>query len=329
MRCEMCNKELQDYKGLASHVVKTHKITSQDYYDKHLKHKNEDICYTCGKPTPFISLSKGYQAHCCQKCANNNPEILKQKQKTNIEHFGVKCYLQTDSSRNLCNKKLQTEEVKNKRKNTCQRIYGGNAPASSNQVQEKMKETTFKRFGVYNAFQSEEIQEKQKATLKSKYGVTNAYQIKQVREKSHSQQALNKHYDTMKKNGTFKTSKEEDEVYKDLCNFFNVERNHKTEAYPYRCDFYILEKDLYVECNFHWTHGEHWFDKNSANDVQLLEQWKNKNTRYFNNAINTWTIRDVEKRCCAKNNNLNYVVLWDMNEYIEWKNSGFEIRKDF
>ena len=54
--------------------------------------------------------------------------------------------------------------------------------------------------------------------------------------------------------------------------------------------------------------------------------WKNN---YFNNAINTWTIRDVEKRKYAKENKLNYIVLWKYEELQEWINSNFELRHDY
>lgn len=41
---------------------------------------------------------------------------------------------------------------------------------------------------------------------------------------------------------------------------------------------------------------------------------KNGNTKYYNNAITTWTVRDVQKRKVAKENNLNYKEFWNINE---------------
>ena len=40
-------------------------------------------------------------------------------------------------------------------------------------------------------------------------------------------------------------------------------------------------------------------------NLEELEYWKSKNTKFYDNAITTWTIRDVEKRKIAKNNKLN------------------------
>lgn len=59
----------------------------------------------------------------------------------------------------------------------------------------------------------------------------------------------------------------------------NVKRQYKSELYPFACDFYIQNLDLYIECNFHWTHGGHKFDKNNENDIKQLNEfleWYNK-----------------------------------------------------
>ena len=46
---------------------------------------------------------------------------------------------------------------------------------------------------------------------------------------------------------------------------------------------------------------------------------KSKNSGYYQNAINTWTIRDVNKRNIAKQNNLNYLEIFskDLNIVIK------------
>lgn len=93
---------------------------------------------------------------------------------------------------------------------------------------------------------------------------------------------------THRKNKTFKTSNKEDEAYKILCKKFgedDVIRQFKSDVYPFNCDFYIKSLDLYIECNFSWTHGEHWFDSSSKEDLEKLEKWKSKKTKYYDNAI--------------------------------------------
>ena len=39
---------------------------------------------------------------------------------------------------------------------------------------------------------------------------------------------------------------------------------------------------------------------------------------FTKNAINTWTVRDVNKRNIAKKNNLNYIEFWNLNDVHEF-----------
>ena len=85
---------------------------------------------------------------------------------------------------------------------------------------------------------------------------------------------------------------------------------YRSDDYPFACDFYLPDKDLYIEINAHWTHGGHPFDSTNKDDLLLIEQWKLKNTKFYDNAIETWTVRDVLKRETAKNNKLNYLEVF-------------------
>ena len=60
------------------------------------------------------------------------------------------------------------------------------------------------------------------------------------------------------------------------------------------------------------------FDNTNQEHLNLLELWKNKNTKYFNNTINTWTIRDPLKRIIARNNNLNWIEFFNTDEFDNW-----------
>lgn len=127
----------------------------------------------------------------------------------------------------------------------------------------------------------------------------------------------NKQYNTKKKNNSFHKSKVEDEVYTILINkFIEVKRQYKSKEYPFACDFYIPEKDLYIECNFHWTHGGKPFDENDKDCLDQLAKWqeKAKTSNFYKIAIDTWTIRDTNKRNIAKQNNLNYLEVYSINE---------------
>ena len=97
----------------------------------------------------------------------------------------------------------------------------------------------------------------------------------------------------------------------------DIIREYKSIEYPYNCDFYIKSLNLYIECNFHWTHGGHSYDSENLEDLEIIEKWKSKKSKYYNNAITTWTVRDVRKRNIAKKNNLNYIEFFDFNKAKE------------
>ena len=134
-----------------------------------------------------------------------------------------------------------------------------------------------------------------------------------------------KEIETKKKNGTTTSSNPENESYNILVKLFpDVVRWYNSDArYPYECDFYIPSKDLFIECNYHYTHGPHPFNCNDKDDIALLEYIRSKQGYLENGSKNSyyvyedvWTRRDVEKLACAKLNNLNYIYAYNLDEFI-------------
>ena len=132
---------------------------------------------------------------------------------------------------------------------------------------------------------------------------------------------------TKKKNHTFNTSKNEEQVYNYLLQKFNkddIERQYKSTLYPFNCDFYIKSLNLYIECNFHWTHcpikSKHKPFKNSAEDLEELEKLKNKNSKYYNIALYVWTKLDPLKLQTFKKNKLNYKIFYNIEHFLNWFN---------
>ena len=122
------------------------------------------------------------------------------------------------------------------------------------------------------------------------------------------------------------TSKNEDLIYKLLKELFeDVKRHYVSKLYPYHCDFYIPEIDLYIEYNGHWTHGkEPYIGTNEQNNT--LFNWNSKLGPSYKKAIDTWTKRDVLKRKTAKDNGLNYLEFFTMDEFNRWfENFGKDI----
>lgn len=121
--------------------------------------------------------------------------------------------------------------------------------------------------------------------------------------------------DVMRHNNTFNTSKKEEEYYERLKNIYgesDIIRHYSDDRYPFICDFYIPSEDLFIEYNGTWTHGKHPFDETNLDDICRLEEWKEKArvSKYYKNAIYTWTNLDVRKQKIAKENNLNYQVIY-------------------
>ena len=95
-------------------------------------------------------------------------------------------------------------------------------------------------------------------------------------------------------------------------------RQYKSEEYPFSCDFYIPEINLYIEFQGNWTHGKQPYDANDTRCQEKLEKWKSKNKKYYENAIYTWTDLDARKRKIAKENNLNWLEFFTLEEFDEW-----------
>ena len=78
------------------------------------------------------------------------------------------------------------------------------------------------------------------------------------------------------------------------------------------------------------THGKHPYNKTNINDKEQLEIWESKGKeghKYYLNAIKIWTIKDVEKRNCAKEHNLNFKEVWSLQEGKEFINDLYTKRE--
>lgn len=132
----------------------------------------------------------------------------------------------------------------------------------------------------------------------------------------------NKIYETKKKNNTLNISKPEKyyenilkEKYSD-----NLVCQYKSQKYPFACDFYIKHLDLYIDLNFHWTHGKHLFNINNVKDQEILMLWQQRSlkSKFYQNAIYTWTDLDVRKDKITTQNNINRLVFYNENEFNSW-----------
>ena len=172
------------------------------------------------------------------------------------------------------------------------------------------------------------IRAKTVSTNQERYGVAYFTQLPEHRlEQSHrmSDPAHQRRISRVKReNGTFNTSSSEDALYGLLVEYVNqhgmtVVRQYRDEKrYPFAVDFYIPERDLFIELNGSWSHGGHWYEVDREMDQKTVQTWlkKGKKSKYYRVALETWTERDVRKREAARQAELNCVTLWDGTEAL-------------
>lgn len=316
VQCKICNLSVKGYHGLSLHLRVQHNMSGQSYYDLYYKKDAlEGICPICQKPTVFRGFKRGYLTHCSSKCAGNDPQVIKKTEQTNLEKYGVKAY---PSSADFLKKSIITNnkkynnnwfigsDVGKKRVTTTnKKRYGTSYPLENNEVKQKSINTQQEKYGGCY-MQTTDFREKTKQKVKDKYKTLYYIQTQDFAEKSSKTRQM-RHLP-----GT----RTEDGCYNDLCKKFTVvKRQHKTKKYPFFCDFYIPELNLYIECNFFWTHGGHFFNPDDEQDLNTLNLWKTKNTPYYNAAIRNWTVSDRKKKQYALKHDLNYVVVWNKKQF--------------
>ena len=308
---KFCSKECQ-YSDLGKKITKEIKIKSnlEKYGVEHTSQLKEVTDKRTKSRADHVneiqqhvreSLYKKYGAYDVMHI----PHILQKIKNTNLKKFGVEFPLQQLKKENC--------EIYQKISQTCINKFGVDSPLNNKEVREKIKQTNIQRYGVDNPLKNKEIREKIKQTNIQKYGVDNPLKNKEIWKKSQDNRQISS---KSKLENNFlnylKLKYESDDII----------TQYKSKEYPYYCDFYIKSINLYIEIQGHWTHNDHPFDINNLNDQLIMDIWRTKSLsdKYYKNALNTWTIKDVEKRNTAIQNNLNYLEIFgktDLNKYID------------
>lgn len=240
-----------------------------------------------------------------QVMKKNASMIAAKSRKTCLGKYGVEYYGQTAEAR-----KAQSERMK---KHLDSFLF-------------KTRATMQKRYGVKYSWESAALRGKAQVTMRERYGSSSYAQSDEYKQNVGVIQA--KINATKRKNGTFNTSSIEERIK--VLGVFESQYN-KDARYPYLCDFYDKDRDLFIEVNASWTHGHHWYD--IEQDADTCEKWKAKSeeSSYYSSALYVFMNRDVEKRECAKANNLNYVTLWDRAgmDFDLWFAMGMPLGKDW
>ena len=354
---KFCSKECQ-YSDLGKKITKEIKIKSnlekygvehtsqlKDVTDKRTKSRADHV----NKIQQHVreSLYKKYGAYDVMHI----PHILQKIKDTNLKKFGVEFPLQQLKKENseiyqkisqTCINKfgvdspLKNKEVREKIKQTNIQKYGVDNLFKNDIIKEKIKQTNIQKYGVDYLFKSNIIKEKIKQTNIQKYGVDNPLKNKEIREKIKQTNIQKygvdnplKNKEIWKKSQDNRQISSKSKLENNFLNYLKLKyesddiiTQYKSKEYPYYCDFYIKSINLYIEIQGHWTHNDHPFDINNLNDQLIMNKWRTKSLsdKYYKNALNTWTIKDVEKRNTAIQNNLNYLEIFgktDLNKYID------------
>jgi len=308
-----------------------------DYINIHPNCRVQEISNYCGtSPAVITFISKKYGLW---NLLNHDNNMAKNKA-TKLKKYEDANYNNSEKASNTCKIRyggvgFASEEIKHKYSNTMLQKYGvshnwkssdlklngratmyknaGGKKAHYNYTLSKGKQTRLEKYG--DEYYSNH--DKAKQTMTQKYGVEYFCVHPKCRKKLYQQSTINKRYDTMKLHNSYSFSKPEEAYYNYLLTIYNSDdiiRQYKSIEYPFYCDFYIISENRYIECNYHWTHGGHAFNATDKNDLVQLNKWKNKQTKFYNAAINTWTNLDVRKAKVAKEHNLNIDFIYDYEE---------------
>ena len=312
---------LRHYKLLIFDEIKYSSPTEYLYcYYNNIEPKK---CEICGNKTTFRGFNDGYSRTCSLQCLGKIQDIKDKRYETNIERYGVKV-------------PSQLKEFQEKQKQTTFERYG------NYNNYEKYKQTCLEKFGVDNYFKipgfNQSQPEKYKKISESlkgrkhpnmnvnmkqrintcleRYGVEHYVQSEEYKQRQKN--ITDKVFETKKLNGTTNTSKAENEIYELLkTRYKEVIREYKSEKYPFHCDFYIPEIDLYIEYQGFFSHGFKAFF-NTKDDLEFLKKWgKKKNSDFYKNAKKIWTVLDVKKREIALKNNLNFLEIFDKTDIFK------------
>ena len=354
---KFCSKECQ-YSDLGKKITKEIKIKSnlEKYGVEHTSQLKEVTDKRTKSRADHVneiqqhvreSLYKKYGAYDVMHI----PHILQKIKNTNLKKFGVEFPLQQLKKENseiyqkisqTCINKfdvdspLKNKEVREKIKQTNIQKYGVDNLFKNDIIKEKIKQTNIQKYGVDYLFKSNIIKEKIKQTNIQKYGVDNPLKNKEIREKIKQTNIQKygvdnplKNKEIWKKSQDNRQISSKSKLENNFLNYLKLKyesddiiTQYKSKEYPYYCDFYIKSINLYIEIQGHWTHNDHPFDINNLNDQLIMDIWRTKSLsdKYYKNALNTWTIKDVEKRNTAIQNNLNYLEIFgktDLNKYID------------
>ena len=261
---------------------------------------NTHRCKVCGAAVSFLTRRGrwGYSAYCSGSCAMKDGEVKGRLAATKTDRYGDPKYNNPEKQKRTLSGKDMSFWREHAEKSRVTRLEKNNGKYFSDETIEKIRETNMSRFGA-DSF-------------------TKTQKFKDIVRMKHDESQTKQH-DTKKRNNSFNTSSVE-KCFGDYLSGKGMSfiSQYRDERYPFNCDFYLPEYDLYIEIQGSWTHGGHPFNPENPNDLEKLDLWRSKGTPYYDNAIYTWTDLDVRKRDMAEENHINRLEIFssDITETI-------------
>jgi len=270
--CDYCLEEGME-------IVSTRKW--QDYINSK---KNSPISKDCcGNPNCVNKKREETMLFRYGKKSSMQIEEFKLKQfNTNIERYGFKNPLQREDIKIKIKQTriekygvehmLQLQECKEKMIKTSQQRYGVDWYTQTDEYKIKSVETFRNNYNVDNPSQSEEIKQKTKETCQLKYGVDHPMQNQKIKDKM---------WNTLYRNGTQKTSKQQLYIH----NIIGGELNYLISRMF--LDIAYVNEKIYVEYDGGFHNGkvicgqmtQEEFDKKEQKRSHQLSDWEWKEIR--------------------------------------------------
>lgn len=328
---------------------------NQSEFKYWLKYSNDQgfvekrFCKACGKFIPsseFVNLN--YPDGCSKEC---RAKIKREKTiQTNLNRYGCVAPIQNLEIK----KKIQSENLKrygfitpaknknviNKVKTTNLKRYGVEFPLQSEEIHKKTiesgllkgsylvgsrktQETCLKKYGKRNngdkisksllardpsdKIASVKAREMTKLTRYGNKNYNNREKATKTKIKNHTNGASISKFEA-------KMIEYLRQTYPD----YTIFTQYKEDRYPFDCDCYIKDLDLFIEFQGSYYHNKRPF-KGTKEDLIEYEKLCNSGIQKSRIA-NVWRYKDTKKREIAKNNNLNFLEYWEKS----YENSQLE-----
>jgi hypothetical protein len=226
-------------------------------------------CDACSQEFKGIKRTFELEFHFCGKSCMKEAQrkggvLWKRNRERCIEKHGVAHQLSIPSVREKASKTCiekygvanpsQAQSIRKKKSESLRKTFA----ARGNEIKERRMASNLENLGVPWPMMSQEVRDKSRLSFSSRYGegVKCAMDIKEVVERTDFESAAVKRHESMKRNGTYKTSKPEDQIYDFLCEKYgadNVTRQAIVKQWP--IDFYVKTIDTYIQVDGTYWHG--------------------------------------------------------------------------